>query len=146
MSIKVSQDLLAEGSDIQIGLMPFEDLAAFREEADVVVRGDATFPAGIRSVPLITITPSNRAFTSVVDRLKRAQPLGVTVVNSPEGPMLTIMGQRAGYVIANDEGSSRVWERNITESDGAHLLIVSDEMDHVYGLFECVLRGGLTRR
>ena len=162
MGIKVSQDLLAEGSDIQIGLMPYEDLPAFREEADVVVRGDATFPAGIRSVPVITITPSNRAFTGVVDRLKRAQPLGVTVINSPEGPMLTIMGQRAGYVIANDRASSRVWERNLKESDGAHVLIVTDgvtnmeEPDpdrpgrgtagHLYGLFECVLRGGVTRK
>jgi hypothetical protein len=108
---------------------------------------------------VITITPSNRAFTGVVDRLKRARPLGVTVFNSPEGPMLTVMGQRAGYVIANDPAMSRVWERNLKESDGAHVLIVSEgvtnleEPDperpglgrpgHVYGLFECVLRGGI---
>jgi hypothetical protein len=139
--------------------MPSSSLSTFRQEAEVVVRGDAVFPAGIRSVPVITITPSNRAFTGVVDRLKRARPLGVTVFNSPEGPMLTVMGQRAGYVIANDPAMSRVWERNLKESDGAHVLIVSEgvtnleEPDperpglgrpgHVYGLFECVLRGGI---
>ena len=109
---------------------------------------------------MITITPSNRAFTGVVDRLKRARPLGVTVINRPEGPMLTVMGQRAGYVIANDPALSRVWERNLKESDGAHVLMVSDgvtnieapdpdrpglgQPGHVYGLFECVLRGGMT--
>ncbi|MDQ6885234.1 MAG: hypothetical protein M3077_13535, partial [Candidatus Dormibacteraeota bacterium] len=160
MGIKITQDLLAEGSELQIGLMPPETLTSLRQEADVVVRGDVAFPAGIRSVPVVTITPSNRAFTGVVDRLKRARPLGVTVINSPEGPLLTVMGQRAGYVIANDRASSRVWERNLKESDGAHVLIVSDgvmnieEPDpdrpglgragHVYGLFECVLRGGIT--
>jgi hypothetical protein len=159
IGIKITQDLLSEGSEIQIGLMPSSSLSTFRQEAEVVVRGDAVFPAGIRSVPVITITPSNRAFTGVVDRLKRARPLGVTVFNSPEGPMLTVMGQRAGYVIANDPAMSRVWERNLKESDGAHVLIVSDgvtnieEPDpdrpglgrpgHVYGLFECVLRGGI---
>jgi hypothetical protein len=159
IGIKITQDLLSEGSEIQIGLMPSSSLSTFRQEAEVVVRGDAVFPAGIRSVPVITITPSNRAFTGVVDRLKRARPLGVTVFNSPEGPMLTVMGQRAGYVIANDPAMSRVWERNLKESDGAHVLIVSEgvtnleEPDperpglgrpgHVYGLFECVLRGGI---
>ena len=160
IGIKITQDLLSEGSEIQIGVMPPETLSTFRHEADVVVRGDAVFSAGIRSVPVITITPSNRAFTGVVDRLKRARPLGVTVINRPEGPMLTVMGQRAGYVIANDPALSRVWERNLKESDGAHVLMVSDgvtnieEPDpdrpglgrpgHVYGLFECVLRGGMT--
>ena len=109
---------------------------------------------------MITITPSNRAFTGVVDRLKRAQPLGVTVINRPEGSMLTVMGQRAGYVIANDPAMSRVWERNLKESDGAHVLMVSDgvtnieepdpdrpglgQPGHIYGLFECVLRNGMT--
>ena len=160
VGIKITQDLLSEGSEIQIGVMPPDTLATLRHEADVVVRGDAAFPAGIRSVPLITITPSNRAFTGVVDRLKRARPLGVTVINRPEGPMLTVMGQRAGYVIANDPAMSRVWERNLKESDGAHVLMVSDgvtnieEPDpdrpglgrpgHVYGIFECVLRGEIT--
>jgi hypothetical protein len=160
IGIKVSQDLLAEGSEVQIGLMPAETLCTLRQEADVVVRSDAAFPTGIRNIPVITITPSNRAFAGVVDRLKRARPLGVTVVNSPEGPMLTLMGQRAGYVIANDRASSRVWERNLKESDGAHVLMVSDGVTnmeepnpdrpglgragHVYGLFECVLRGGMT--
>ena len=106
---------------------------------------------------MVTISPSNRAFTDVVDRLKRARPLGVTVINRPEGPMLTVMGQRAGYVIANDPAMSRVWERNLKESGGAHVLMVSDgvtnigEPDpdrpglgrpgHVYAIFECVLRG-----
>lgn len=160
IGIKVTQDLLSEGSEVQIGVMPPDALSALRQEADVVVRADAVFPAGIRSVPLITITPSNRGFTGVVDRLTRARPLGVTVINRPEGPMLTVMGQRAGYVIANDPAMSRVWERNLKESDGAHVLMVSDgvtnieEPDpdrpglgrtgHVYGLFECVLRGGMT--
>ena len=160
IGIKITQDLLSEGSEIQIGVMAPDSLSTFRHEADVVVRGDTVFPAGIRSVPAITITPSNRAFTGVVDRLKRARPLGVTVINRPEGPMLTVMGQRAGYVIGNDPALSQVWERNLKESDGAHVLMVSDgvtnieEPDpdrpglgrpgHVYGLFECVLRGGMT--
>jgi hypothetical protein len=160
IGIKITQDLLSEGSEIQIGVMPPDALPSLRHEADVVVRGEAAFPAGIKSVPLVTITPSNRAFTGVVDRLKRARPLGVTVINGPEGPMLTVMGQRAGYVIANDPAMSRVWERNLKESDGAHVLMVSDgvtnieEPDpdwpglgrtgHVYGIFECVLRGGVT--
>ena len=160
IGIKITPDLLSDGSEIQIGVMPPSSLSTFRREADVLVRGDAVFPAEIRSVPVITITPSNRAFTGVVDRLKRARPLGVTVINRPEGPMLTVMGQRAGYVIANDAATSRVWERNLKESDGAHVLLVSDgvtnieEPDpdrpglgrpgHIYGLFECVLRGGMT--
>ncbi|HVS06366.1 MAG TPA: hypothetical protein VHK65_09415 [Candidatus Dormibacteraeota bacterium] len=160
IGIKITQDLLSDGSEIQIGVMPPDSLSTFRHEADVVVRSDAVFPAGIRSVPVITITPSNRAFAGVVDRLKRARPLGVTVINRPEGPLLTVMGQRAGYVIANDPAMSQVWERNLKESDGAHVLMVSDgvtnieEPDpdrpglgrpgHVYGLFECVLRGGMT--
>jgi len=160
IGIKITQDLLSEGSDIQIGVMPSDTLSTLRREADVVVRGDAAFPAGIRSVPMVTITPSNRAFTGVVDRLKRARPLGVAVINRPEGSMLTVMGQRAGYVIAIDPAMSRVWERNLKESDGAHVLMVSDgvtnieepdpdrpglgRQGHVYGLFECVLRGGMT--
>jgi hypothetical protein len=160
IGIKITQDLLSEGSEIQIGVMPPGTLSHLRDEAEVVIRGDAAFPAGIRSIPVITITPLNRAFTGVVDRLKRARPLGVTVINGPEGPMLTVMGQRAGYVIAHDPAMSRVWERNLKESDGAHVLMVSDgvtnieEPDpdrpglgrpgHVYGLFECVLRGGIT--
>lgn len=160
IGIKVTQDLLADGSEVQIGLITLETLSILRQEADVLVRSDAAFPAGIRSVPVITITPSNRAFTGVVDRLKRARPLGVTVITSPPGPMLTVMGQRAGYVIANDPALSRVWERDLKESDGAHVLIVSDGVmnieqpdpdrpglgraGHIYGLFECVLRGGIT--
>src|SRR3984893_5535342 len=60
IGIKITQDLLSEGSEIQIGVMPPETLSTFRHEADVVVRGDAVFPVGIRSVPVITITPSNR--------------------------------------------------------------------------------------
>src|SRR5207253_8936623 len=59
MGIKITQDLLSQGSEIQIGVMPPDTLSTFRHEADVVVRGDAVFPAGIRSVPVITITPSN---------------------------------------------------------------------------------------
>jgi hypothetical protein len=160
IGIKITQDLLSEGSEIQIWVMPTGTLSNLRIEAEVVVRGDAAFPAGIRSVPVVTITPANRAFTGVVDRLKRARPLGVTVINGPEGPMLTVMGRRAGYVIASDPAMSRVWERNLKESDGAHVLMVSDgvtnieEPDpdrpglgrpgHVYGIFECVLRGGIT--
>jgi len=159
IGIKITQDLLSEGSEIQIGVMPPDALSALRDEAEVVVRSDAAFPAGIRSVPLITITPANRAFTGVVDRLKRAEPLGVTVMNRPEGAMLTVMGQRAGYVIGKDPELSRVWQRNLKESDGAHVLLVSDgvtnieephpdhpgvgQPGHIYGLFEFVLRGGL---
>jgi len=159
IGIKITQDLLSEGSEIQIGVMPPDALSALRDEADVVVHSDAAFPAGIRSVPLITITPANRAFTGVVDRLKRAEPLGVTVMNRPEGAMLTVMGQRAGYVIGKDPELSRVWQRNLKESDGAHVLLVSDgvtnieepdpdhpgvgQPGHIYGLFEFVLRGGL---
>jgi hypothetical protein len=61
-------------------------------------------------------------------------------------------------MIANDQPSARVWKRNIQNSDGAHVLIVTDslinneapdperpgagELGRVYGLFECMLRGG----
>jgi hypothetical protein len=72
--------------------------------------------------------------------------------------MLTILGERAGFLIATDRPSAKVWKRNIQRSDGAHVLIVTDtlvireapdpdrpgagEVGRVYGLFECMLRGG----
>lgn len=158
MGIKVSQDLLASGSDVQIGLMDAQSLGVLRKHADVVVPAPIAFNSGIKALPVITITPSNRGYVTVVDRLKRARPLGATVINSVEGPMLTVIGERAGFVLANDRASARVWKNNIKESDGAHVLIVSDEvvnveepdpdqpglgrLGHIYGLFECVLRGG----
>ncbi len=68
------------------------------------------------------------------------------------------MGERAGFVIANDRDSADVWKQNIMDSDGAHVLIVTDsivnkeapdpdrpgkgDLGHIYGLFECLLRGG----
>lgn len=157
-AITVSNDLLPNGSDVQVGVMDYEALTAFRQEADVVVPPVAPFPAVIRSLPVITMAPSNGACASIVDRLKRARPIGATVMNSAEGPMLTVMGERAGFVILTDRPSARMWKRNLSESDGAHVLIVTDGVHNfeepdpespglgrpgrIYGLFECVLRGG----
>ena len=106
------------------------------------------------------MSPSNRDFAGVVDRVKRARPMGATVIETGSEPMLTIMGERAGFVIATDRPSAKVWKRNIKDSDGAHVLIVTDaltnkeapdpdrpgagEVGRVYGLFECMLRGGST--
>ena len=158
VGIKVSEDLMPEGSEVQIGVLSPELLGELRRTADVVVRSRVSFPAGMDLIPMIAITPSNESFTRVVDRVKRAQPIGATVLESREGPMLTIMGERAGFVIANDRSSADVWKQNIVDSDGAHVLIVTDavvnkeapnrnrpgegELGHVYGLFECLLRGG----
>jgi hypothetical protein len=108
---------------------------------------------------MIVMTPSNRDFTGVVDRIQRAKPYGATVIERGSDPMLTIMGERAGFVIATDRPSAKVWKRNIQGSDGAHVLIVTDNLvnmeapdpdrpgagalGRVYGLFECMLRGGI---
>ena len=158
LGIKVSDDLMPYGSDVQIGVLSPELLRELRQTADVVVRSRVSFPAGIDLIPMIAITPSNESFTRVVDRVKRAQPIGATVLESRDGPMLTIMGERAGFVIANDRSSADVWKQNMVNSDGAHVLIVTDslvnkeapnpdrpgegDLGHVYGLFECLLRGG----
>jgi hypothetical protein len=158
VGIKISNDLMPNGSDVQIGVMALEALAGLRREAVVSRPPAIPFPPGITTIPMIVMTPSNRNFTGVVDRIGRAQPLGATVIESESGPMLTIMGERAGFVIANDRPSAKVWKRNIQNSDGAHVLIVTDmlinkqapdperpgagELGKVYGLFECMLRGG----
>ena len=158
LGTRVSQDLMPEGSEVQIGVLSPQLLSELRRTADVVVRSRVAFPAGMGLIPMIAITPSNESFTRVVDRVKRAQPIGATVLESRDGPMLTIMGERAGFVIANDRSSADVWKQNIVDSDGAHVLIVTDavvnkeapnrdrpgegELGHVYGLFECLLRGG----
>jgi hypothetical protein len=107
------------------------------------------------------MTPANRDFQGVADRLRRARPIGVTVIERSDGPMLTIMGERAGFVILDDQPSATVWKRNIQNSDGAHVLIVTDRVintqepdpdrpgagavGRIYGLFECMLRGGVSR-
>ena len=104
------------------------------------------------------MSPSNGDCVGVVDRIMRAHPLGATVIERGSGPMLTIIGQRAGFVIATDRPSAKVWKRNIESSDGAHVLIVTDTLinkqapdpdrpgaravGRVYGLFECMMRGG----
>jgi hypothetical protein len=158
LSMKVSDDLMPRDSDVQIGILSPEHLNELRQHADVVVPPKIPFPAGVSPIPLIVMTPSNGDFAGVVDRIKRAQPIGATVIERGEGPMLAIMGQRAGFVIATDRPSSKVWKRNIQHSDGAHVLIVTDELvskgapdpdrpgagqvGRVYGLFECMLRGG----
>jgi hypothetical protein len=158
LGIKISSDLMPDDSDVQIGVMGLETLTELRREALVSRPPTIPFPKGITTIPMIVITPSNRDFTGVVDRISRARPLGATVIESESGPMLTIMGERAGFMIANDQPSARVWKRNIQNSDGAHVLIVTDllinkeapdperpgagELGRVYGLFECMLRGG----
>jgi hypothetical protein len=158
LGVVVSHDLMPHDSDVQIGILSPEHLTELRGHADVVVPPKIPFPAGISPIPLIVMTPSNRDFTGVVDRIKRARPMGATVIERGSGPMLTIMGERAGFVIATDGPSAKVWKRNIQHSDGAHVLIVTDalvnreapdpdrpgagEVGRVYGLFECMLRGG----
>ncbi len=158
LGIKISDDLLHDGSDVQIGVMSSETLTELRREALVSRPPTIPFPKGITTIPMIVMTPSNRDFTGIVDRISRARPLGATVIESESGPMLTIMGERAGFMIANDQPSAKVWKRNIQNSDGAHVLIVTDllinneapdperpgagELGKVYGLFECMLRGG----
>jgi hypothetical protein len=145
-------------SDVQIGILSPEHLNELRRHADVVVPPKIPFPAGVNPIPLIVITPSNRDFAGVVDRIKRANPIGAAVIERASEPMLTILGERAGFLIATDRPSAKVWKRNIQRSDGAHVLIVTDtlvnreapdpdrpgagEVGRVYGLFECMLRGG----
>jgi hypothetical protein len=158
LGVKVSNDLMPHDSDVQIGILSQEHLNELRGRANVVVPPEIPFPAGVSPIPLIAMTPSNRDFAGVVDRIKRARPLGATVIESGSGPMLTIIGQRAGFVIATDRASARVWKRNLQSSDGAHVLIVTDDLvnmeapdpdrpgagqvGRVYGLFECMMRGG----
>jgi hypothetical protein len=158
LGVKVSNDLMPHDSDVQIGILSQEHLNELRRQADVVVPPKIPFPTGVSPIPLIVMTPSNRDFAGVVDRIKRARPMGATVIERGSGPMLTIMGERAGFVIATDRPSAKVWKRNIQNSDGAHVLIVTDtlvnkeapdpdrpgagEVGRVYGLFECMLRGG----
>lgn len=147
-------------SDVQIGILGVERLSELRREADVVVPPKIPFPAGVNPIPIIVMAPSNRDFAGVVDRVKRARPIGATVLETGANPMLTIMGERAGFVIATDRPSAKVWKRNIQDSDGAHVLIVTDaliniealdpdrpgagELGRIYGLFECMLRAGST--
>ena len=147
-------------SDVQIGVLGAGSLVELRRHADVVVPPKIPFPAGVNPIPIIVMSPSNRDFAGVVDRVKRARPMGATVIETGSEPMLTIMGERAGFVIATDRPSAKVWKRNIKDSDGAHVLIVTDaltnkeapdpdrpgagEVGRVYGLFECMLRGGST--
>jgi hypothetical protein len=158
LGVQVSNDLMPHDSEVQIGILSPEHLRELRRHADIVVPPKVPFPSGVSPIPLIVMTPSNRDYTGVVARIKRAQPLGATVIERGSGPMLTIMGERAGFVIATDQPSAKVWKRNIRQSDGAHVLIVTDgvvnretpdpdrpgagEVGRVYGLFECVLRGG----
>jgi hypothetical protein len=158
LSVKVSSDLMPHDSDVQIGILSPEHLNELRRHADVVVPPKIPFPAGVNPIPLIVITPSNRDFAGVVDRIKRANPIGAAVIERASEPMLTILGERAGFLIATDRPSAKVWKRNIQRSDGAHVLIVTDalvnreapdpdrpgagEVGRVYGLFECMLRGG----
>ncbi|MDQ6719522.1 MAG: hypothetical protein M3003_01850 [Candidatus Dormibacteraeota bacterium] len=158
LGIKISMDLLPDNSEVQIGFLSPQLLNELRRAADVVVPPRVSFPAGIDLIPMIAITPSNNSFTKVVDRMKRAQPIGAAVIERGEGPMVTILGERAGFVIARDRPSADVWKQNLKNSDGAHVLIVTDsivnreapdpdrpgkgDLGHVYGLFECVLRGG----
>lgn len=158
LGFAVSDDLMPHDSDVQIGILSPEHLKELRRHADIVVPPKVPFPAGLNPIPVIIMTPSNRDFTGVVNRIKRADPLGATVIERGSAPMLTIMGQRAGFVIARDRPSAKVWKRNIQHSDGAHVLIVTDslvnweapdpdrpgagQVGRVYGLFECMLRGG----
>ncbi len=161
ISTKIFTDLMPDESDVQIGLMGLEPLAHFRREAEVSVAPPVPFAAGITRIPVITMTPANRDFAGVVDRLQRAKPIGATVIQRGLTAMLTILGERAGFVIMDDPRVARVWKQNIEDSDGAHVLIVTDrvtnkeepdpqrpgagEVGRVYGLFECVLRGGSSR-
>jgi hypothetical protein len=159
--IKLSADLIPNDSEIQIGVVSPRLLAEFRRSADVAVPCANAFPDAAKRIPMIALTPSNRAFTKVVDRLQRARPIGATVIETESGPLVTVIGERAGFVIASGRPMAKVWKRNIQESDGAHVLIVTDgvvnheepdpdnpgggEMGHIYGLFECLLRGGSSR-
>jgi len=161
LGTKVSVDLLPDNSEVQIGLLSAGLLAKFREVAEVRLPSTFPFPPGIDPIPVITITPANQDFQGVADRLLRAKPIGVTVIERRDGPMLTIMGERAGFVILDDQPSATVWKRNIQNSDGAHVLIVTDrvinkqepdpdrpgagDVGRIYGLFECMLPGGVSR-
>jgi hypothetical protein len=161
LGTKISSDLLPDNSEVQIGLLGAGMLAKFRDEAEVRLPSRFPFPAGVDPIPVITMTPANRDFQGVADRLRRAKPIGVTVIERKDGPMLTIMGERAGFVILDDQPSATVWKRNIRNSDGAHVLIVTDRVinqqdpdpdrpgagavGRIYGLFECMLRGGVSR-
>lgn len=155
LGIKVSTDLMPNGSDVQIGHLDIEALSAFRQEADVVVPARVPFATRVKSVPIITLSPRHGRHAEVVDRLKRARPLGATVFDTPDGPMLTVIGERAGFALLNDPRSTRVWKQNIRASDGAHVLMVTDvtneeepdphrpgrgTVGRIHGLFECVLR------
>jgi hypothetical protein len=161
LGTKISSDLLPDNSEVQIGLLGAGMLAKFRDEAEVRLPSRFPFPAGVDPIPVITMTPANRDFQGVADRLRRAKPIGVTVIERSDGPMVTIMGERAGFVILDDQRSATVWKRNIQNSDGAHVLIVTDRVinqqdpdpdrpgagavGRIYGLFECMLRGGVSR-
>jgi hypothetical protein len=161
LATKITADLLPDNSEVQIGLLDARLLAKFREAAEVWLPSQLPFPPGVDPVPFITITPANRDFQGVADRLRRATPIGVTVIERRDGPMVTIMGKRGGFVIVDDQLSATVWKRNIQNSDGAHVLIVTDRVittqepdpdrpgagavGRIYGLFECMLRGGVSR-
>ncbi len=161
LGIKISTDLMPYDSDVQVGFMGLGRLAEFRKEAQVSMPPKIPFPAGIKYIPMIVMTPSNRDYSRVVDRLRRAKPLGATVIERGSTRMLTIMGERAGFVIGDDPRTAKVWKQNIKDSDGAHVLIITDgvvsknepdperpaasELGRIYGLFECMLRGGSSR-
>ena len=161
LGIKISADLMPDGSELQVGVMGLDLLAEVRKEADVSLPPSFPVPAGITRIPMIVMIPSDRDFTGVVDRLRRAKPLGVTVLEQESTDMLTILGERAGFVISEDPRSATVWKQNIKASDGAHVLIITDDivnqdepdrerpsggaLGRIYGLFECMMRGGSTR-
>lgn len=151
LGIRISTDLMPDDSDVGIGLIGVDRLSRLRQEAEVCLPPKIPFPPGVDRIPFITLTPRNRDFRGVTDRLRRAKPIGATVIERMESPMLTIIGERAGFVVLQDRPSARVWKENIQNSDGAHILIVTDadlneqEPDRpgrIYGLFECILRGG----
>jgi hypothetical protein len=159
VSVKWSDDLMPRDSDVQIGIISREQLDDLRRHADVVVRSKIPYPAGISSIPFIGITPSNRDDAGVVDRIKGANPIGATFIERGSELMLAIMGLERGFVTPTDRSLAKAWRRDIQQSDGAHVLIVTDslvnkeapdpdrprvgQVGRVYGLFECMLPGGV---
>ena len=75
IGVKITHDLMPADSDVQIGVLGAGSLVELRRHADVVVPPKIPFPAGVNPIPIIVMSPSNRDYAGVVDRVKRSRPM-----------------------------------------------------------------------
>ncbi len=144
-------DLLATGTEVGFGAIPFDDIAGMRKVAGKVQLLDPPAPPGlIERVPVVLVAIRPEEAKDKVKEFDLLKPRGVVILHTDQERRLVVglVGKKRTAVLgalAHDTYGVRVFRERVEQSGGYHLMILTDNLmgsKSIYALYEFALQGG----